>query len=245
MRSRIAAAYLGLLFAPFGMFSLAWAFIYFVHAQYPSGFVALGFGLFSLGFVAMLVIISLRKVTPRVMHDRAGTTLRPDPKVDGLLMAATIAVFVAMALYAVFAPQGMIVIPVSSANQRHLVIACIIGLLVGLPSMWHILRQRGMSRLRMTVDEIQVGSAVSTKSRTWDEVTDVADRPRKGRHSSGTTYLVTDDGHSRTLPSDWYTPGGQALREWVRFYWQHPEAREELTDGRAAQRLEVECRGTT
>ena len=34
-----------------------------------------------------------------------------------------------------------------------------------------------------------------------------------------------------------YTERGTALVELVRFYWQHPEQRAELTDGRALQRL--------
>lgn len=54
---------------------------------------------------------------------------------------------------------------------------------------------------------------------------------------AGSTYLTTPDGRTRTLASDWYTPGGRAVRKLVRFYWQHPECRDELTDGRAAQRL--------
>ena len=237
MNHRIAIAYLSLLFPPLGIFCLAWAFIYSTRTEYPSALVALAFGIFSLGFVTMLALVAFRKVTSRVAFDDAGTTLRPDRNVDGVLMASTIAVFIAMALYAFFAPQDMIVIRMPNDNQRPFVIACIVGLLVGLPSMWHLLKQRGMSRLRMTVDGMEVGSAVSTRSRTWKEVTDVSDRPRDGRRPSGTTYITTADGHTRILPSDWYTPGGQALRELVRFYWQRPDAREELTDGRAVERL--------
>ena len=68
-------------------------------------------------------------------------------------------------------------------------------------------------------------------------MTDVADRPRNGRQPSGTTYITTADGQTRTLASDWYTPTGHALRELVCFYWQHPELRDELFDGRAEDRL--------
>jgi len=234
---RIAAAYLCLLFAPLGMFSLVWAFIYFTRAEFLSALVALVFGLFAVGFVAMLLVVAQKRTTPRVAYDASGTTFRPDAKADGFLTMSTVAVFLGMLLYAICAPQGMLVIPVPSGNQRQYVYACIAGVLVGLPSMWQIIKQRGMSRLRMTTEGIEVGGAVSTKRLTWDELSDVADRPRNGRHSTGTTYIVTADGHTRTLPSDWYTPGGRAFRELVRFYWRHPEAREELTDGRAVRRL--------
>lgn len=237
MKFRIAAAFLCLLFAPFGMFSLLWAFIYFARAEYLSALVALGFGLFAVNFVAMLLVVARKKTTPRVTSDGTGTTFRPDIKVDGFLTVSTVAVFLAMVLYAIFAPQGMLVIPVPSGNQRQYVYACIAGAIVGLPSMWQIIKQRGMSRLRMTAEGIDVGGAVSTKHHPWDELTNVVDRPRNGRQSTGTTYIMTADGHTRTLPSDWYTPGGRALRQLVRFYWEHPEARDELADGRAADRL--------
>ncbi len=36
-----------------------------------------------------------------------------------------------------------------------------------------------------------------------------------------------------------YTPKGTALIEMVRFYWQHPEQRDELTDGRALIHLPI------
>lgn len=241
MSFRIAATYLCLLFAPFGMFSLVWAFIYCARAEYLSGLVALGFGLFATGFVGMLWVVATKRTTPRVTSDDAGTTFRPDFKADGFLTVASVAVFLAMLVYAVFAPQGMLVIPVPSGNQRHYVYACIAGVLVGLPSIWQIAKQRGMSRLRMTTEGIELGGAVSTKRHTWDELADVADRPRDGRQSTGTTYLMTVDGHTQTLPSDWYTPGGRALRKLVQFYWEHPEARGELVDGRAADRLEAGC----
>ena len=40
-----------------------------------------------------------------------------------------------------------------------------------------------------------------------------------------------------TLTALAYTPDGQPCVNWFAFYWQHPEARDELTDGRAAKQL--------
>jgi hypothetical protein len=95
----------------------------------------------------------------------------------------------------------------------------------------------------MTVDGLEFGNTVSSAERSWDEIAQIADRAQQARHPSGTTYITTADGRTRILPSDWYTPGGHALREFVRFYWKHPDDREELTDGRALQRLETESSG--
>ena len=239
MKVRLATAFSCVLFIPFGVLCLVWTFRSVARADFLTALVALGFAVFTLGFVAMLVIVAARKVTPRIACDDAGITFRPDSRVDRLLTAATIGAFLAMALYAIFAPLDMVNIPVPRGDRRYFVVACAAGALGGIPSMWQIVKQRGMSHLRMTLDGLEVGGAVSTKKRAWDEVTDIADRPRNGRRPSGTTYLTTADGQTRTLVSDWYTPGGHALRELVRLYWQHPEHRVELQDGRAAIRLDT------
>ncbi len=245
MRSFAATAFLCILFVPFGVFCLVWALMFLARAEYLSAVVALGFAVFSLGLIAMIATVASRKVTPRVTCDDAGITLRPDQKVDSLLIASTFGAFFAMAFYAVIAPLGMIDIPVPRNDQRYFVFACAAAVLGGLFSMRQIIRRRGTSYLRMTVESLELGNTVSSAERSWDEVTDIADRPQKARQPTGTTYIATADGRTRIVPSDWYTPGGRALRELVRFYWQHPEHREELTDGRAAERLEAESRGTT
>ncbi|WP_102141502.1 hypothetical protein [Mycobacterium hubeiense] len=200
---------------------------------------AMGFAVFSFGIITMMAIVAMRKVTPRVIRDDAGTTFRPDRKVDHLLTASTIGAFLGMALYAVCAPLGMLDIPVPSGNRQYFVFVCAAGVVVGVFSLRQILAQRGMSHLRMTVDGVETGSALSSKSRDWDEVTDVADTSQDGGKPSGTTYIKTADGRTLTLPSDWYTPGGNALRELVRFYWQNPEHRQELINGQAVERLEA------
>jgi hypothetical protein len=76
--------------------------------------------------------------------------------------------------------------------------------------------------------------------RTWDEITDVADKPRNAGQPNGATYLTAADGRTRELPSHWYTPGGRAIHHLVRYYWQHARDRQELTDGRALGRLTSE-----
>jgi hypothetical protein len=237
MRSSVAVAFLYIFFGPFGVFCLVWAFIFVGRAQYMETVVALGSAVFSLGLVAMVATVASRKVTPRVTYDDAGVMVRPDHKVDGFLMASSFGGFLAMTTYAVLTPLGMLDIPVPRNDERYFVIVCAAGALVGVFSVRQMIMRRGTSYLRLTVDGVETGNTVTSAQRSWDEVTDVADRPRKGRKSTGTTYITTADGHTRVLPSDWYTPGGHALREFVRFYWRHPEHRTELADGRAVERL--------
>lgn len=242
MRSSTAAVFLGIVCGPFGLFCLAWAVIFAGRAQYLSAVVALGTGLFLLGFIAMLVLVAIRNVAPRVSSDASGTTFRPDRTVDRLLMAASVAAFVTMALYAVFAPLDMLDIRPPRGYGRFLLFSCLAGTLVGVFSLRQMIRQRGTSYLRMSVDGIETGTTMTSREQTWDEVADIADRKPNTRHPNGATYVITATGHARELPTHWYTPDGHALRELMRFYWQHPQAREELADGRAIHRLEAECR---
>jgi hypothetical protein len=238
MRS-LAIAFLCVLFGVFGILCTAWAFVTLTNSEYLSTVVVTGFAVFAFGMIAMMVIVATRRVRPRATRDDVGTTFRPDRKVDGLLAASTFGAFVAMAVYAVFAPLGMLDIPVPRGDQRYFAFACAAGVVMGIFSLRQILRRRGTSYLRMTVDSLEMGNTVSSAHRSWDDVIDVADRPQNGRQPSGTTYITTADGRTRRLPSDWYTPGGHGLRELVRFYWQHPEQRQELNDGRAMERLET------
>lgn len=243
MKSSVAAAFLCLIFGPFGAFCVVWTFLFAGRAEWLSAAVALGFAVFALGIVAMLVVVASGRVSPRVTCRDGVTTVRPDPRIDRCLMASTIGVFIAMGVYAVFAPLNMLDIPTPRGDQKYYVAMCAVGAAIGVFSMGQIARQRGMSLLRMSADGIAMGNSMTTARRTWDELAEIADRPRNGRKPTGTTYIATDDGGIRTLPSDWYTPAGQALRDLMRFYWEHPEHREELADGQAVQRLNVVARG--
>lgn len=234
MRLALAATFLCLVFVPFGAVSAFGTFVYVSRHEFLSAAVAFGFSVFAFGMVVFLIALASKRVAPRISFDEQGTTVRPDVKVDGPLTTATLSGFGAMAVYAVCAPLGLVDIPVPRGDVKYFVIACAAGTLVGLFSVVHIIRQRGMSSVHMTEYGIEIGTATSTRDISWDEVTAVAD----GGKTPGTTYVITDDGRYRTLPTDWYTPGGTALRMMVRRYWQNPEYRDELSNGRAAARLD-------
>ena len=239
MRSSVALVFLSLVFGAAGVLSIAWGVVSLDRGEYLSVVVVAAAGVFSFGMVAMLTRLMTRNVTVRVHIDDSGTTFRPDRRVDVCLMAATVGLFVAMVLYAIFAPLDMAYLPVPRGDHKYLMATAIVGVVVGLPSIRQILLKRGMSYLRMSPDGFETGNAYSSVSRAWEEVTAVSDKPAPDRRppNTGTTYITTEDGRTRTVPSDWYTPGGHALRDLVRFYWLHPESRDELIDRRAAQRL--------
>jgi hypothetical protein len=208
--------------------------------RYPSMFVVIGFAVFAFAVLVLRVIVAMGKVSPRVESGRGGTLLRPDPKVDRTSLIGTLAAFAALLLYGVCAALGIAELPGLAGDQRWLGVASIAAAILGLPSLWRIASQGGAGYLRLTGNGFEVGDAWARTVYGWDELADVAERPRHKPWLlfEGSTYLTTFDGRTRTLASDWYTPGGRALRKLVRFYWQYPECRDELVDGRAVRRVE-------
>lgn len=237
MKSSIATAFLFVVFGPFGVFCLAWVLIFAVRGELLSAVVALGAAVFALAFIGMLGLVSSRKVAPRFTFDESGSEFRPDRRVDGLVIAFTIGGLVAMATYAICAPLDLLAIKAPGRNERYYIIVCAVAVLVGMVSLRQLVRHKGASYLRITADGIESGNTMTTAVRSWDEIAEIADRPRNSREPNGATYFTTADGRIRELPSHWYTPGGSAIHELIRFYWQNPGARPELTDGRALQRL--------
>ena len=61
--------------------------------------------------------------------------------------------------------------------------------------------------------------------------------PGQQAPTPGSVVCVMSDDTAPTIAARSFTPDGKALRELVRFYWQHPESRDELTDGAAVERL--------
>jgi hypothetical protein len=73
----LATAFLCLIFVPFGVFCLIQTLVFIGRDEYPSALVAFGSAAFSLGLVAMLAIVALRKVTPRIVSDDEGLVCVP------------------------------------------------------------------------------------------------------------------------------------------------------------------------
>jgi len=68
-----------------------------------------------------------------------------------------------------------------------------------------------------------------------EDVTDEA--PGQTAPTPNAIVMVMADGSAPTMAAASCTPDGVALRQLVRFYWQHPDNRGELTDGRALKRV--------
>lgn len=143
-----------------------------------------------------------------------------------------------MSVYVIFTPLGRVDIPVPHGMRPYFLFVCGVGALWGLPSLGAMLGHGGVSYLRLTAEGFEIWQGLTSQGGTWSEVRDVsASAPGRPWPTRGTLFLLGADGEARSLVADSYTPGGHALREWVRFYWSHPEHRAELTDDRALERL--------
>lgn len=231
--------FLCLVLGAFGVLAVVWLGVSVSRGEYLTAVTVGGGLLFSFGMVSLLLQVAARRVAIRV-NVQDGVMFRPDRRVDVSLMLATAGLWGAMALYAICAPLGLVKIPLPQGDRTFSVWIATAGVLIGLPSLKQIVVKRGMSYLQLSPDGFELGNTITSATYTWDELSDVSDAPAGRARPINTcaTYLTMVGGHTRTFPSNWYTPDGAALRDLLRFYWQHSENRDELADGRAIARLD-------
>ena len=202
----------------------------------PSGMVAL---LGAVTFVVFAAGWAVMRFWPRSRgyFGATGTTIRPRKLYDTLSYTWHIAATLAGWVYISFAPFGLIDIPHARSTQPWLMA---VAALAGAATVWRMLAHGGDSYLKLTQEgcEIWNGPWLAMRRAKWEDISEVRDQPlhRKLRGRE-VIVLAQPEGRSGTLLSDTVTANSDALREWVRFYWRHPEHRAELTDGRALRRL--------
>lgn len=238
MKFWAALFFLGSVVGSVSALALVSAIRSFLRGEYLTAITLLGVAVFGVGMLIPSVIAKAGKVAFRGEHSDAGTIVRQDRKIDTVYQVAALAQFVAMGVYAIFTPMGKVKIPVPQGMSPYFLIISAVGALWAVPSLWAVATHGGLSYLRLTSDGFEVWQGLRTVRGRWDEVRDITASPLRGPlPARGTIFMVTSAGHSRSIVADSYTPGGHALRTWVRFYWAHPEHRDELTDGRALDRL--------
>ncbi len=224
-----------------GVFTGVWAVMWLRNGSYLTALIVFLMTVWAFGFVLYFLSTSLGKARPRTECGDAGTLLRPGKLTDTALITSVSAVFVASALYLVFAPLGLVDY-VPSGVMRVLVPAgCACMVLLGLPMVYRMVQYRSGGHLRLHPDRFEVwnGQWGSFRCGTWNEIEEILDHPPKGQKPfNDVVVFALRGGRSAMLVADAITDNSDALREWVRFYWQHPEHRDELVDGRALRRLD-------
>jgi hypothetical protein len=102
-----------------------------------------------------------------------------------------------------------------------------------------LLRNREPGYLRVGVDGIEHADMFRTRRARWEDIVDVTDKADK-RARNPIVFVVKDAKPVVVPNADRYSSSGAALYWMTRHYWQHPENRDELVDGRALDRLRGE-----
>lgn len=232
------AIFCGVLFGPLGILSVGWAVISIGRGEILTALTALGFAMFCLGFITPFAKTVPGKVSPRGEFDGEGTTVRPDRGIDIPLQIALLGLTIAGGMSAVFGPLGIVDIPVPEQMRYAVPFVGAVAAMMGAPIMWRTLRRGSFQYLRLTPKGFVIVQGWRPQSGAWAQVVDVAEAaPKQTAPTPNAIVMVMSDDSVITLPGASFTPEGRQLRQWVRFYWLHPDSREELTDERALKRL--------
>jgi len=227
-----------LFFGPLGVLCTVWAAISIGRGGYLTAVVSVGFAMFCLGLIIPFAKAVPGRLTPRGEFDDEGTTIRPDHGIDIPVQIAVLGLTVAGGLFAILGPLGMVDIPVPEQMRYAIPFVSAIAAIMGVPILWRTLRRGSLQYLRLTPDGFVFVQGWRPESGDWAQVADVTDAaPSQTAPTPNAVVVVMSDESVMTLPGASFTPEGRDLRELVRFYWLHPDRRDELTDGRGLKRL--------
>ncbi|MCH9728307.1 MAG: hypothetical protein K0U84_01245 [Actinomycetia bacterium] len=212
----------------------------FARSDLLAAAVTAGASVFCFGGCALATVGRFRRVPLRATSDSAGTVLRPEPWVGILLWVTFGAVVSSGVLYLIFAPLDSVDIELSTFRQirnPQLIGAAVVLAVIGLVAY----TRRGPGHVLLSPEGFEIRDILHTKGGSWTDVADITDNAPKPK-TRQPIVLVMKDGQQRIIQSaDGYAPNGAALYWMVRHYWRHPEDRDELTDGRALERLRTEA----
>jgi hypothetical protein len=230
------------LFGVIALVALVWSVVEVIDGDFVTTAVVLGFVSCCVGLIAYLSLPMSGVVTPRAEYDDVGTTIRRDSAVDISYLLIVGGAFVSVATVGVFGWSGRIdiALPPGQSWSRYAGVG-VIATLALLPVLWMTLRHRGTGFVRMTHTGIEILGRTGLASCTWDEVVDITDSRADGSSPSrDMLFVIKRKGPELSTTADAYTPGGDALRRFVRFYLTYPDYRDELVDGRAVERFWAE-----
>jgi len=225
------------LFPACALFFSWWGLSALANANALSGLIALLFAFAILGFSAQWSVMRWMP-QPRCEFDSSGTTIRPRKLFDSLSAIWMGAAVLSAALYVAFAPFGYIDIPTYRSSTPWMMVFILV---TGVATLWRMIAHGGDCYLRLTPDRCEVwnGPWLAFRRANWEDIEQIQDHPlRRKLRGRELVVLALPEGRSATLLSDCVTDNSEALRDWVRFYWQHPEYRDKLVDGRGLQRLD-------
>jgi hypothetical protein len=228
----------GLLFGVIGVLSTIWAGICVVRGDFLTALVALGFAVFCFGFIVPFAKVVPGNICPRAEFDESGTTFRPDRGIDIPIAISLLGLAIGGGLLAVFQPVGKLAIPVPDQMRLYLPFVGGLAAVAIVPILARTLRRGGSKYVRLTPEGFEIAQGWTTKAGLWADVKDVTDeQPAQSAPTPAAIAIGLADGSWLAVAGASFVPNGDAIRKLVRFYWQNPKQRNELTDDRAIERL--------
>ncbi|MEW5809547.1 MAG: hypothetical protein AB1925_08830 [Actinomycetota bacterium] len=195
------------------------------HASVTAALGSGGLAVFCTAGVAALLLTVRASAARYADWSEAGTTVRVHPAIAWMWSIALVGGAIGSAFTAWF---GSV-----SAVSRYLLGSLLVLSVLGLCA---FARTRETGYLRIGREGIAFGDILRTRIARWEQVEGITDHA--DTRARNPIALGLRDGKPIVVANaDRFASSGPSLYWMVRHYWLHPEARDELTDGRALQRL--------
>lgn len=232
--------YVGIgLFFVFGAVSGYWCVVVLTRDEYLTALTMFAFAAGCFVILGAGARTSFGRLSARSEFATSGTTVRPDRAIDLLTRLSLTAIVVATATYAVLGPLGYLDIPIPRVQRFALPVVAALTAAIAAVMLWRAVRHGSLTYLHLSPQGFEFGGGLSTARGDWSSVTGVTDSRPGARNLAPSAIVVRLSGDRyRTMASTAScTRNKDELRDMVTFYWRHPKARGELTDGRALTRL--------
>lgn len=225
----------------FGVFAAVWAVIWLSRNSYLTAAVMLGLALWAFGFAYYFIYATSGRSTPRRSVGSGAILLRPPSSLDTVFVVATAATTVTATLFLVFNTLDMLDYVPTGVERSMAYTGSVFLLLFGIPTLFRMIKHGGGGHLRLSPAGFEVwnGQWGTYKQGPWSDVEDILDhQPKRKKSFHDVIVFILPEGRSVMLVADAIMGDSNSLRRWVRFYWQHPEHRDELADSRGLRRLD-------
>jgi hypothetical protein len=222
------------------IYSAAQTVVALGHASFWAALTAGGLTVCFFGFVGTVSATVLVSADRHAGWNSTGTTVRVNPAIAWFYAIALLGGVIGSSCYLFFVSRGVADLPFAAPGggrvNRFLMISLLVLSVTGLIA---LLRTREPGYLRVGVDGIEHADMFRTRSARWEDVVEVTDKANK-RARNPIVFEVKGAKPVVVPNADRYGDSGAALYWMTRHYWQHPESRDELVDGRALDRLRRE-----
>lgn len=230
-----------LIFIGGAVYSVAQTVVSLLRGSISGAVTTAGLAVFFCAAVATVVLtLTVSGSAADTRWDGVGTTVRVNPSIAWAWGVALLGGAVGSSCYLVFVSYGDTELPFATTGRggpsRYLLSALLLMSIIGLIA---LLRTRESGRLRFSVDGVEHADMFRTRSARWEDLIDISDKSEKSARNP--IVFSTNDAKPIVVPNaDRFGVGGPALYWMARHYWNHPESRDELHDGRALDRLRNE-----